>query len=135
MERSSRPDVCPKTGRRLEADRARHFGLLYTLAGLAALLWFLLRVIPKPSRAAYPCQRMAFPLASSFVLWAAALLGSLFAFRKARAQFCRARYLLGGLCAAGGALLAVLWGLSLPGEPASAVDCRVFISSHTRPKP
>jgi uncharacterized BrkB/YihY/UPF0761 family membrane protein len=28
--------------------------------GLAALIWFLIRVIPKPSRAAYPCMQAAF---------------------------------------------------------------------------
>ena len=52
--------------------------------GLLSLLWFLVRVIPKPSRAAYPCQRAALPLASSFVVWVAALLGSAFAWRKSR---------------------------------------------------
>ncbi len=46
---------------------------LSILLGLAALAWFLIRVIPKPSRAAYPCQRAAFPLASGFVLWLACL--------------------------------------------------------------
>ena len=34
----------------------------------AAIAWFLLRVIPKPMRAAYPCQQAAFPIASSIVL-------------------------------------------------------------------
>jgi hypothetical protein len=38
-------------------------------SGAAALVWFLVRVIPKPSRASYPCQRAAFPVASGFVLW------------------------------------------------------------------
>ena len=52
--------------------------------GLFSLIWFLVRVIPKPSRAAYPCQRVAFPVASSFVVWLSALLGSAFAWRKAR---------------------------------------------------
>ncbi len=37
--------------------------------GLSALAWFLIRVIPKPSRAAYPCQQAAFPIASAFVIW------------------------------------------------------------------
>jgi hypothetical protein len=50
--------------------------------GLFSLFWFLVRVIPKPSRAAYPCQRVAFPIASSFVVWIAAVLGSAFAWRK-----------------------------------------------------
>lgn len=45
--------------------------------GIAATLWFLIRVIPKPSRASYPCQQAAFPLASGFVLW----LISLFALK------------------------------------------------------
>ena len=39
------------------------------VSGAAALVWFLVRVIPKPSRASYPCQRAAFPVASGFVLW------------------------------------------------------------------
>ena len=46
------------------------------LAGLAALLWFLIRVIPKPARAAYPCQRAAAPLAGGFLVWAAGALGT-----------------------------------------------------------
>jgi len=45
------------------------YKLLLFITGLGATLWFLIRVIPKPSRAAYPCQRAAFPIASSFVLW------------------------------------------------------------------
>jgi len=32
-------------------------------------MWFVVRVIPKPIRATYPCQRAAFPLASGFVIW------------------------------------------------------------------
>jgi hypothetical protein len=48
------------------------------ILGSVALLWFLLRVIPKPSRASYPCQRAAFPLASAFVLWACGSTAGLF---------------------------------------------------------
>jgi hypothetical protein len=43
--------------------------LMMKIAGVLALLWFLVRVIPKPSRAGYPCQRAAFPVASAFVIW------------------------------------------------------------------
>lgn len=35
----------------------------------AAFAWFLIRVIPKPIRATYPCQQAAFPLATSFIIW------------------------------------------------------------------
>ncbi|MDD4993614.1 MAG: DUF362 domain-containing protein [Paludibacter sp.] len=46
--------------------------IIFWGTGLVATIWFLARVIPKPSRATYPCQRAAFPVASTFVI---ALLG------------------------------------------------------------
>jgi len=49
------------------------FRFVASLMGIAAVLWFLIRVVPKPSRASYPCQRAAFPVASAFVIW---LLGA-----------------------------------------------------------
>jgi len=64
--------------------RRNWFAWTFSGMGLVSLVWFLVRVIPKPSRAAYPCQRVAFPIASSFVLWVMALLGSALAWRKAR---------------------------------------------------
>src|SRR5690242_6566969 len=57
---------------------------LFSGMGLFSLFWFLLRVIPKPSRATYPSQRVAFPIASSFVVWLMAVLGSAAAWRRAR---------------------------------------------------
>jgi len=58
--------------------------LALPLAGLLALLWFVLRVGPKPARAGYPCQRAALPLATGFVLWLAGLGGSVVALRRSR---------------------------------------------------
>ncbi|MFC2090592.1 DUF362 domain-containing protein [Bacteroidota bacterium] len=69
---------------------------LYIL-GLAALIWFLVRVIPKPSRAAYPCQRAAFPIASAFVLWVSGVISTSVLFRKAKAKFAEARYAIAGV--------------------------------------
>ena len=60
------------------------------------LIWFLIRVIPKPSRAAYPCQRVAAPLASSFVLWLLGAVASISLFKHAKKQIHRTRYLIGG---------------------------------------
>jgi hypothetical protein len=68
--------------------------------GFLSLSWFLIRVIPKPSRATYPCQRVAFPLASSFIIWLLGLFASAVAFRKAKNSLLRSRYLLGLLCIA-----------------------------------
>jgi hypothetical protein len=42
--------------------------IAFCLMGFLALIWFLIRVIPKPSRALYPCQRAAFPLVSAFII-------------------------------------------------------------------
>lgn len=71
---------------------------LWPVLGFFSLLWFLIRVIPKPTRATYPCQRIAFPLASSFIIWLLGLFGSAAAFRKARSSLLRSRYLAGLLC-------------------------------------
>ncbi|MGQ8335342.1 DUF362 domain-containing protein [Sunxiuqinia sp. A32] len=56
---------------------ARWTKIVSIAMGMAALVWFLIRVIPKPSRASYPCQQAAFPLASAFVIWLTGLIGSL----------------------------------------------------------
>lgn len=71
---------------------------IYPLVGLFALLWFLIRVIPKPSRASYPCQRAAFPIASSFVIYLTSLLGMSVVFHKANQHIRRARYWLAIVC-------------------------------------
>ena len=76
-------------------ERKRHrFEWIFPIGGLLALLWFLLRVIPKPSRATYPCQRAAFPLASGFVIWLVGVTGSVAAFRRARRCLIQSRYVL-----------------------------------------
>jgi hypothetical protein len=84
---------CPKTGKIIPTTPKSGWPWwLMPFIGLAALIWFLVRVVPKPSRATYPCQRVAFPLASGFVVWLFGLLASATAFRKARRAFSRARY-------------------------------------------
>ena len=66
--------ISPKYGniQGLRTDTVWH-KILFPLVGLAALAWVLLRVVPKPSRATYPCQQAAIPVATSFVAW---MLGS-----------------------------------------------------------
>ena len=87
--------VCPMTGQPLKHQRKhRWIKWIFPIGGLLALLWFLLRVIPKPSRATYPCQRAAFPLASGFAIWLAGAIGSVTAFRKAKRCLAQSRYML-----------------------------------------
>ncbi|MEI7828855.1 MAG: DUF362 domain-containing protein [Prolixibacteraceae bacterium] len=51
--------------------------------GFSSTIWFLFRVIPKPSRASYPCMQAAAPLMSGFVVWLLAISGTAIAFKKA----------------------------------------------------
>ena len=67
------------------------------ITGLAATVWFLVRVIPKPSRARYPCMQVAAPMMSSFVIYLLGISASWFSFRKFRQAFYRSRYLAGSL--------------------------------------
>jgi uncharacterized protein (DUF362 family) len=69
------------------------------VVGFTALVWFLLRVIPKPSRAAYPCQRAAFPLASAFVLWICATIAGMFSLARMRNYVRRYRWVAVSVCA------------------------------------
>ena len=65
------------------------------ITGFFALIWFMIRVIPKPSRAAYPCQRAAFPLASAFVLWISGLFTTSALLIEVKSSFSKNRNLLG----------------------------------------
>lgn len=70
------------------------------LGGAMALVWFLVRVIPKPSRATYPCQRAAFPVAAGFVVWLMGAFGSMVAIRKTRLHLREARWRTAAACLA-----------------------------------
>ncbi len=49
--------------------------ILPLVLGVAALFWFLIRVIPKPQRATYPCMKVAYPLMSGLVIWLLGITG------------------------------------------------------------
>lgn len=95
VQRKNRPSHFEKSSHKLKSFAIR---LFLPLVGFLALIWFLVRVIPKPSRASYPCQQIAFPLASGFVVWAAGLLGSAVFIRKANRYMAGSRYRIAALC-------------------------------------
>lgn len=66
----------------------------FPILGLTSLIWFLMRVIPKPSRAAYPCMRTAAPLASTFVVYVTGFLTSIFFFKRAQKFWRQSRYVV-----------------------------------------
>jgi hypothetical protein len=115
--------ICPKTGRRIGRKRERHWASwALPFVGLVSLLWFLIRVLPKPSRAAYPCQRAAFPVASAFVVWLSGIVVSSLAYCKARRLAFQGRYLAAGLFAAVAVAVATTyWSSTVPGARADFV--------------
>jgi len=56
---------------------------LFPVMGIIAIVWILVRVIPKPSRATYPCMKMAFPVAASFAAYIGGLVASVYLIKKA----------------------------------------------------
>ncbi len=87
--------VCQKSGRIVGfKSRSRLLTWLFPLVGFIALLWYLIRVLPKPGRATYPCQKVAAPLAWSFLGYLLAFPATVLAFRKARRSLGRAQYWL-----------------------------------------
>ena len=100
---------CARTGR-FVGFRPLHgpARLLFPFVGLAALLWVLIRVVEKPGRAAYPCMRVAAPVAGSFVIYVAGLFSSVLLFRKAKRQLAGSRVFRG----LGSLVLVLAFGIS-----------------------
>jgi hypothetical protein len=78
-------------------DRHLPAGLLFMLMGIISTAWFLIRVIPKPSRAGYPCMKVAAPFMSGFVVYLLSISGAALAFKRARKNLFRSRYLASGV--------------------------------------
>lgn len=70
--------------------------ILFLLMGIASTVWFIIRVIPKPSRATYPCMRVAAPIMSGFVIYLISLGGLSLFMRKAYRNLVGAKYLAAG---------------------------------------
>jgi hypothetical protein len=101
--------LCGKTGRIVGLNfKNRWAKWLFPITGLLALIWYLVRVLPKPSRAAYPCQRVAGTLALSSVAYWLSILAVFPALRHAKMFFRRNRYLLAGACLIVGLLCGAL---------------------------
>ena len=80
-------------GRFLEIIRKPLFKRIsFLVVGFTSTIWFLVRVIPKPSRATYPCMRASAPIMSAFVIYMMTFMGSVSAFRIAKKQFKQARF-------------------------------------------
>lgn len=102
--------------------------LTFYLLGIISTIWFLVRVIPKPSRASYPCMKVAAPLMSGFVVYLLTLGGITIALRKAKQNVFRARYIAAGLflCAAITGLFITITNGSQDASALSTLDTAVL---------
>ena len=68
---------CPKSGRivgiRKDLPAKK---ILFPIIGIIAIVWFIVRVLPKPSRITYPCQQLASGIGVSFLLYLATFLST-----------------------------------------------------------
>jgi hypothetical protein len=87
--------ICPKTGKiRSFILPGGFYKLLFPIVGLAALIWIIIRVVPKPSRVGYPCMKAAAPLASGFLAYFAILAVSAITFLKTKKKLSLSPYFL-----------------------------------------
>lgn len=114
---------CSKTGKITGIQRDGNISrLLFSLTGWLAIAWFLVRVVPKPSRMLYPCQRAALGIGGGFLAYTMMLFRSLALVQNLR------RNLPGTLvtaliiitCLLGGGAAAVISD-SLYADPAAAI--------------
>ncbi len=101
--------VCPRTGKitGLKIGKRKTL-LLWIVLGMASVIWVLIRVVPKPSRADYPCQKVAQPLAAGFIAWLLGLAGSTLIIQRARRLFHRKRYVVAAISFAIGAIICLI---------------------------
>jgi hypothetical protein len=93
--------------------------IVYITISLLATIWFLIRVIPKPSRATYPCMQIAAPVMSGFVLWILAVTGTAFAFKKAKHKLLETKYLAAACFLIAGVAAIGIYSSSSEAKPVS----------------
>jgi len=69
--------------------------LAFFIVGIGSTIWFLIRVIPKPSRAAYPCMKASAPFMSAFVLYLIGLASTIYLFKEKKRRLFLLKGVLG----------------------------------------
>jgi len=71
--------------------------IIFLTIGLLSTTWFLIRVIPKPSRASYPCMQATAPFMSGFIIYIMSLSGTIMSIKYLRDNILKSRYLMASL--------------------------------------
>jgi hypothetical protein len=69
--------------------------LAFFFLGIGSTIWFLMRVIPKPSRASYPCVKASAPFMSAFVLYLIGLASTIYVFKEKKGKLFLLKGVLG----------------------------------------
>jgi len=65
-------------------------GIWFHIAGIIAIVWFLIRVVPKPQRAQYPCQQVAMSISLGYIaFWSILFTGLVLWLRNAKTKFAK----------------------------------------------
>lgn len=107
--------TCPRSGRIVGVNKKNLvLRICFPLFGLAALIWFLIRVVPKPNRMDYPCQQVAAPIAFSFLAFMGSAVTGVTTWKKFRALWHSHRFCMGaGVLLMGVMLTASLYVMSV----------------------
>ena len=98
--------------------------LAFFIIGIGSTLWFLIRVIPKPSRASYPCMKASAPFMSAFVIYLIGLASTVYIFKEKKGRL----FLLKGVLAIVFVVsLLFSFQLSTPSSTFAIVDPSYFI--------
>ena len=81
-------NFCPKTGRPVKALK----NWIIPIFGILSFLWILIRVLPKPQRAAYPCMKVALPMALSIFIYLGSLTSAIMVYKKAFRKLSESSY-------------------------------------------
>ncbi|MBK9389602.1 MAG: hypothetical protein IPN68_05180 [Bacteroidetes bacterium] len=67
--------------------------IVFLALGIISTIWFLIRVIPKPSRASYPCMRASAPFMSGFIIYLISVWGAVMISRRPNLKRVNIRYI------------------------------------------
>lgn len=84
-----------KFNNKIKHDKTRQkrmFKILFILTGILSTIWILIRIIPKPQRATYPCVKATAPWASAFIIYLIGITGSVFSLRRFGTALKKAKY-------------------------------------------
>ena len=96
--------------------------IVFFTLGIISTIWFLFRVIPKPSRATYPCMRASAPFMSAFIIYLLSVWGAVLISRKTKYKWLNARHVSSFLLVFGViAVMAVSPAGNISGEDESEV--------------